>query len=86
MKDTNTESIEKKSGHGAKEISLLSMVISAIWVGSLSLLKGFWGLLSAKAFGLTMNEIVLSGIIMAAIFSPVYLNLILEKIRDIKIG
>jgi hypothetical protein len=33
-----------------------------------------------------MNEVVLSGVIMAAVFSPVYLSIILDKIKDIKVG
>jgi len=77
--------IGKKNGN-AKEISLKSMIISAVWIGALSLLKAFWSLISINAFGLTMNEIVLSGIVMAAVFSPVYLSIVLEKIKDIKVG
>jgi len=80
-----SDTVEKKS-EGAKDVSLKSMVISAVWIGALSILKAFWGLISEKTFGLTMNEIVLSGVIMAAIFSPVYLSIILDKIRDIKVG
>jgi hypothetical protein len=71
---------------GAKDVSLKSMVISAIWIGALSLLKAFWFLISEKSFGLTMSEIITSGICMAAIFSPVYLSIALEKIRDIRFG
>jgi hypothetical protein len=77
---------EPKSGPAAKDVSLKSMIISAIWIGSLSLLKAFWGLITTTAFGLSMSEIVLSGVIMAAVFSPVYLSIVLDKIKDIKIG
>ncbi len=80
----SVDKVEKKSG--AKNISLGSMLVSAIWIGALSLLKAFWGIISEKSFGLTMNEIVLSGVIMAAVFSPVYLSIILDKIKDIKVG
>jgi hypothetical protein len=75
---------EKKTS--AKDVSLVSMVISAIWIGALSLLKAFWFLISDKAFGLTMGEIITSGICIAAIFSPVYLSIVLDKIKDIKVG
>ncbi|GHU82411.1 hypothetical protein FACS189468_6590 [Spirochaetia bacterium] len=78
--------VTEKKNTSAKDVSLKSMIVSAIWIGVLSILKAFWGLISDKAFGLTMNEIVLSGVIMAAVFSPVYLSIILEKIKDIKIG
>ena len=83
--ETN-ETTEEKKGPSAKDASLKSMIISAIWIGVLSLAKAFWALLSSKAFGLTMNEIILSGIIIAAVFSPVYFSIILDKIKDIKIG
>jgi hypothetical protein len=77
---------ENKPRGGAKGVSLKSMLVSAVWIGALSLLKAFWGLISQESFGLTMNEIVLSGVIMAAVFSPVYLSIILDKIKDIKVG
>ena len=80
-----SDAVKKKNG-GAKDVSFKSMVVSAVWIGVLSVLKAFWGLISIKEFGLTMNEIVLSGIVMAAIFSPVYLSIVLDKIKDIKVG
>jgi hypothetical protein len=75
----------KKSG-AAKDISLKSMVISGVWITLLSLVKAFWGLVSEKPFGLSMDEILLSGVVLAGIFTPVYLSIILDKVRDIKIG
>ena len=77
---------EQKSGLAAKDVSLKSMIAAAVWIGVLSIVKALWGLVSDKAFGLTMSEIVLSGLMMAAVFSPVYLAIVLDKIRDIKIG
>jgi hypothetical protein len=73
-------------GVGAKGVSLASMIVAGVWIGLLSLLKAFWGVFSGKPFGLDMNEILLSGIVLAAIFTPVYLSIILDKIKDIKIG
>lgn len=71
----------------AKEISKWSMVVASIWIGVLSLLKAVWGLFGFVAeFGLTMNEIIMSGITLAAIFTPVYLSIVLDKIKDIRIG
>ena len=80
-----SDSMDKK-GRGAKDVSLVSMVVAGVWIGALSLLKAFWGLVTAKDFGLSMEEILLSGVVLAAIFTPVYLSIILDKIRDIKIG
>jgi hypothetical protein len=75
----------EKKGRGAKDVSLASMVIAGVWISVLSLLKAFWHLMSATEFGLTMEEILLSGIVLAAVFTPVYLSIVLDKIRDIKI-
>lgn len=80
-----SDSMDKK-GRGAKDVSLVSMVAAGVWIGALSLLKAFWGLVTAKDFGLSMEEILLSGVVLAAIFTPVYLSIILDKIRDIRIG
>jgi len=77
---------EENKSHVAKDVSLKSMIVSAVWIGVLSLAKAFWGLVSERAFGLTINEIALSGVMLAAVFSPVYLSIILDKIKDIKIG
>lgn len=74
---------EKK---GAKEVSLSSMIVSGVWIALLSIVKAFWHLFSKEEFGLTMDEILLSGVVLAAIFTPVYLSIIMDKIRDIKIG
>jgi Kef-type K+ transport system membrane component KefB len=78
--------IEEKKKRGAKGVSLASMVIAGVWIGALSLLKAFWGLLSQKEFGLSMEEILFSGVVLAAVFTPVYLSIILDKIRDIRLG
>lgn len=69
----------------AKKVSKASMVFASAWIMILSLIKAFWSLISPAEFGLSMNEIVLSGIIIAAVFTPVYFSIILDKIKDIKI-
>jgi hypothetical protein len=86
MNDEKEVKTEEKKGAGAKDVSFKSMIISAVWIGVLTLAKAVWCIFSDKAFGLTMNEIVLSGVVMAAVFSPVYLSIVLDKIKDIKVG
>jgi hypothetical protein len=84
---SETKGLKIKSSSSAKEISKWSMVISGCWIGILSLIKAFWFVFSSTGeFGLTMDEIILSGITLAAIFTPVYLSIILDKIKDMKIG
>ncbi len=79
--------MEKRSVK-AKEVSKWSMIIASVWIGALSLVKAFWSLFVVEGaeFGLEMTEILASGIVLAAIFTPVYISIILEKVRDIKIG
>ncbi|MDR0400247.1 MAG: hypothetical protein LBH51_04820 [Treponema sp.] len=69
----------KAKSTDAREISKWSMVVASIWIAGLSLLKAFWPLLSGTEFGLTMNEILLSGVVLAAVFTPVYLSLWIDK-------
>ena len=80
------DDLKLKQKPAAKDVTLKSMIIAAIWIGVLSLVKAFWPLFSVTDFGLTMKDIVLSGVIMAAVFSPVYLSIILDKVKEIRIG
>ena len=83
---TGTE-LTGKMTVSAREISKWSMVVAALWIGILSIVKAVWPLFSGGAqFGLEMNEIILSGLALAAVFTPVYFSIFLEKIRDIKTG
>ena len=80
---------EVKTGEkttGAKDVTLRSMVIAAIWIGVLMLARALWPTILGQEFGLTMKEIVISGFVMSAVFSPVYLSIILDKAKDIKTG
>ena len=70
----------------AREISKWSMTIAALWIASLSILRALWGLLSESTFGLDMGDIILSGLSIAAAFSPVYFSIILDKVKEIKLG
>lgn len=94
-KKTQTESLsetqEEKSGQSgtseekknktykAKTTSLMAQIIAALWVA-------LW---SAKNFivsGGEINDIIFSGFAIAACFSPVYFNMILDKVKTIKFG
>jgi len=81
----------------AKEISKWSMVVAALWIGILSLVKAFWPLIAkpvmlatgevrASTFGLDMGDIIFSGLALAAVFTPIYFSIVLDKIRDMKLG
>lgn len=69
----------KNKKYKAKTTSLIAQIIAALWVA-------LW---SAKNFivsGGEINDIIFSGFAIAACFSPVYFNMILDKIKTIKFG
>lgn len=70
----------------AKEISKWSMVISAVWISGWCSVKAVWGLFSKTEFGLTVWEIIISGLAIAASFSAVYFSIFFDKIKNIKIN
>ena len=90
-----SDSEEKKEDNKAspKQVSFFAMILSGIWIGVLSLVKAFWGVLGIIiaplkeiTFGLTMGDIVFSGVILAAVFTPIYFSIILDKVKEIKLG
>jgi hypothetical protein len=65
---------------GGKEISKGAQVFAALWIVTLTILKG------CGIVRLEIEEIIYSGVSIAAIFMPVYFSIWLEKIRDIRFG
>ena len=91
MSDIEEKKEDKKNS--PKQISFLAMILSGIWIGVLSLIKAFWGIfgiliapLKEVSFGLTIGDIVFSGVILAAVFTPIYFSIILDKVKEIKLG
>jgi hypothetical protein len=92
------QATEIKGTRSAKEISKWSMVVAALWIGILSIIKAVWSLFvhpivletgliqAAPEFGLTMNDIIVSGLALAAVFTPIYFSIFLEKIKEIRTG
>lgn len=78
-KETESEKQEEKK-LGAKEYSFFAQIFSAAWITVLTILKGL------KIISLDLADIIYSGIAIAAIFSPVYFSIFLDKIRDIRFG
>jgi hypothetical protein len=64
----------------AKTTSKAAQIIAALWISSLTICKGL-GLI-----GLGVDEIIYSGISIAAIFMPVYFSIWLDKVKDIRLG
>jgi hypothetical protein len=63
----------------AKSSSLWGQVIASVWVAGWSAYMFF-----TKTFD--MSDVILSGVTIAACFTPVYFSIIMDKIKDIKIG
>lgn len=56
------------------------MIIASVWIAVLTILKGL------SIMKLDMGDIIGSGISIAAVFSPVYFSIFLDKIKDIRTG
>lgn len=70
---------KQKKGLKAKTASLFAQIIAAVWIG-------VWcGMRFIKGEG-TTQDIILSGVAIAACFSPVYFSLFMDKIKNIRFG
>ena len=78
------ETEKTETGIHAKPVSLNAQIIAAFWIAAWSAV----GFVSKLVHGaeIPIWEIVVSGLAIAACFSPVYFNLILDKIKDWKLG
>lgn len=70
----------KKSNTGAKNLSKWTMLFASLWIAVLTVLKGI------KFIDLSINEIVVSGGFMCVVWSPTYLSIFLDKIKEIKLS
>ena len=80
MAEENKEETEKK-GFGAKTASLWGQIIAAVWIAGWSAFKFIKGINE-----IAITDFILSGLSIAACFTPVYFNLIMDKIKEIKLG
>lgn len=81
--ETKTNDNEKKKPH-AKSASLWGQIAAAVWIGGWNAAQ----FISYLVKGQEINpiHIILSGLAIAACFVPVYFNLIMDKIKEIKLG
>lgn len=78
-----TVSTKKKTGK-AKITSLVAQTLAAFWIG-------FWNALQfakmiKSGMHIEVTDIILSGLSIAACFSPVYFSMIMDKIKNIRFG
>ena len=69
--------LEKKT-QPAKTSSLIAQIIGAVWIAVWSAYKFI------KMPSFDIADVIISGAGIAACFTPVYFNLIMDKIKDIK--
>lgn len=69
---------EEKKVH-AKTASLWGQIIAAVWVAG-------WSAYKFLTSTVGVQDIIFSGLAIAACFSPVYFNLLLDKVKEIKWG
>ncbi len=72
---------ETKKELGAKEYSKLSMIFSSIWIMAGTILIGFGVLKNLSVF-----DVIYSAVGVVAMWSPTYLSVWLDKIKDIRNG
>lgn len=72
---------EKKS---KKDITFICQIIAAIWIAGWT---GFGFVKTITANGhVNVSDVILSGLAIAACFSPVYFSILFDKIKDWKVG
>lgn len=61
---------------GAKVLSKSAMIFSSLWIAVLTILKGL------DKINLTINEIVISGVVITAVWTPTFISIITDKIKE----
>lgn len=80
--DVNVEAEKKeKKELQAKPVSLKSQLIAALWVAGWSAFKFI-----REPMNISINDVLFSGLGIAACFSPVYLSIVLDKVKEIRFG
>lgn len=69
-----------KNKTGAKFLSKCSMVFAGLWIAILTILKGLGKIELAE------SEIIGSGVAIVAVWTPTYFSILMDKVKDMKIG
>ena len=82
--EINETEQKKENGIKAKGVSLWGQIAAAVWIGGWNSAQFVNALI--KGVEINSTAIITSGLAIAACFTPVYFNLIMDKIREIKLG
>ena len=78
------ETPTENKGIKAKGASLWGQIAAAVWVGGWNAAQFIKDLIAGRP--LDTQAVIISGLAIAACFTPVYFNLLMDKIREIKLG
>ena len=83
MQEETSDDVLETSKHElqAKPISLKSQLIAALWIAGWSAFKFI-----REPTEISVNDVLFSGLGIAACFSPVYLSIVMDKIKEIRFG
>lgn len=82
--EENTTNENEKKRIKAKGVSLWGQIAAAVWIGGWTAAQFTRDIF--KGQHVSVIEIILSGLAIAACFTPVYFNLIMDKVKEIKLG
>jgi hypothetical protein len=78
------ETPQTEKGIKAKGASLWGQIAAAVWIGGWNTAQFIKDI--AAGTHIDGRDIIVSGLAIAACFTPVYFNLVMDKIREIKLG
>lgn len=61
---------------GAKLLSKGAMIVSSLWIAVLTLVKGY------GKINLSIEEIIISGAAITAVWTPTFISIITDKIKE----
>lgn len=62
-----------------KSVSKWAIVFASVWIIAHSVVRAVWPLFNAGEYGLSMAEIVSSGVTLVVVWTPVYRSIWLDK-------
>lgn len=78
---TEKENEEKETGLHAKPVSLKGQIVAAVWIAAWCTFHFVTNIKSVR-----VTDFILSGLAIAGCFTPVYFNMLMDKIKDIRWG
>ena len=85
-KTTAVSSEEPENKKGAKDFSLFAQIFAAIWISGWSAFKFAKIIIAGEFSALDITDIIFSAFSIAACFSPGYVSIILDKVKNIRFG